>query len=182
AEVERWQREWMTRKWLQHASRQQFERTADFNHQALFTTGKFWSSSPFEGFLGLTASASGFSDSWIAVTATGGQNRIAENVAHEVAHQWLVNRGGSNPNAAGGHCGAVAGSGSIQPNTAIRMAGSSTSFCVMTADIFDFPEAADGTINFHHQKFSGVVDSEYLRIRRRLDPMPQNEYMRELPQ
>lgn len=55
-------------------------------------------------------------------------------------------------------------------------------FCVMTADIFNYPEARDGTINFHYKRFGEVVDSEYLRIRRRLEPMPQNEQARPTPQ
>lgn len=175
------QREWITRKWLQHATRQGVERTAISNHQSLFTTGAFYHSPNAEAFLGLTTSASGFSDTWLAIVDTGNQNRIAEATSHELSHQWLVNHGGTNPHTDGGHCGAIAGIASLPANTAIHMVGSSTRFCVMTADIFNFPEAGDGTINFHHQKFGGVVDSEYLRIRRRAEPMPQNDATRTQP-
>jgi len=177
-DLQQWQKEWMARKWLQHATRQKIERTADANHHALFTTGSFWSPVPLQKDLGLTRTAGGFGDSWIAITATGGQSRIAENVAHELAHQWLVNHAGANPKASGGHCG-VAGT---TPPTAITMVGSSTKFCLMTADIFQLPESGDGTINFHYKRFGTEVDSEYLRIRRRADPMPQNELVRVSPQ
>jgi len=46
----------------------------------------------------------------------------------------------------------------------------------------DDPERKDGIVGFHYAKRAdGTVDSEYLRIRRRPDPAPQNEQQRPTP-
>lgn len=167
------QREWMTRKWLRHAERQGIERIARSNHQALFATGTFWAPPHSAPTLGTAQVASNFNDSWLAIQSIGNQTRIAEATVHELAHQWLVNHGGPNQKALGGHCGHKA------VGTALLMVGESTKYCTMTDGIFSYPEAHDGIVGFHYKKVivegKEVVDSEYLRIRRRAEPVPQNE-------
>ncbi len=167
------QREWMTRKWLRNAERQGIERVAKANHQALFTTGKFWTPPKSAPTLGTARVASNFNDSWLAIQTIGKQTRIAEATVHELAHQWLVNHEGPNDQALGGHCGHKA------VGTALLMVGQSTKYCTMTDGIFSYPEAHDGIVGFHYKKFvvkgKEAVDSEYLRIRRRAEPVPQNE-------
>jgi hypothetical protein len=40
------------------------------------------------------------------------------------------------------------------------------------------PERNDGVVAFHYVKLPGNTDSEYLHIRRRQEPVPQNEKQR----
>lgn len=171
------QREWLTRKWLRHAQRQGIERLAGPNHQALFTTGRFWQA---DHLLGVTTVGSNFNDAWLAIRSVGQPTRLAEATAHELAHQWRVNHGGSNPNANGGHCGRLG-----QQPTALLMAGDSARYCLMTDLVFDHPEGQDGILGFHYKKFAldGTLepDSEHLRIRRRAEPVPQHEMTRPEP-
>lgn len=176
-ELDQWQSEWLTRKWLQHADRQANERVSRSNHQALFTLGRFWKTpGSLSTSFGQTSVGSKFNDTWLPVLAIENRTMVAEATVHELAHQWRVNHGGANPNAKYGHCGWVGS------NNALPMSGEGAPFCTMTTDLYLYPEARDGKVGFHHRKFGGVVDSEYLRIRRRPDPVPQNEEQRNPPQ
>lgn len=173
--LDQWQREWLTRKWLQHGGRQGDNRVARSNHQALFTLGSFWKKpSDLSTSFGQTSVGSNFNDTWLPVLSIGNQTMVAEATVHELAHQWRVNHGGANPNAKYGHCGWVGS------NNALLMAGEGATFCTMTTDLYLYPEARDGKVGFHYRKFGGIVDS--LHIRRRPDPVPQNEEQRNLPQ
>jgi hypothetical protein len=44
------------------------------------------------------------------------------------------------------------------------------------------PQRSDGIVGFHYVKVGGAPDSEYLRIRQRQEPVPQNDQQRSAPQ
>jgi len=156
-------RDWITRKWLYYATRSGKDRTALANHQAVFA------GSDGGGELGTTAAGSGYNDTWLYVAGTGIGVLRREALVHELAHQWRVN-----PTAnqmASGHCDlALAAVQYIYDKPTLK--------CAMTYNLYgnpDDPERSDGVVGFHYAHTSHGPDSEYLRIRQRAEPVPQND-------
>jgi len=145
------------------------------NHQVLFTAnGKLLQ--PGQTAYGDTLAASGYNDTWFYIgsvprLATFSRTvNIRESIAHELTHQWRVNP----PTATtGGHCGSIA----------LALGGKTmyddgSRACPMSRDLYASgdPQEGDGIFKFHYQKDNnGKVDSEYLRIRRREEPVPQSD-------
>lgn len=144
------------------------------NHQILFTG----SNKP--GLLGQSTVASGFSTVWHYVTAVGTGRLGGETLTHELTHQWLVNPVVlARPTIdAGGHCDSA-------HNRELKMYNHRDLTCVMNSGLYGNPnlrERADGILGFHYVRAQAGVDSEYLRIRQRPEPVPHNEKTRPLPQ
>jgi hypothetical protein len=92
-----------------------------------------------------------------------------------MGHQWRVNQIWRMPAppanlTTGGHCNTAFGKTVPKYGTSL--------LCVMTDGTVLFssnPEASDGVAGFHYQITGAVEDSEYLTIRLRAEPVPQNE-------
>jgi len=178
-ETEEWEHAWMTRKWLQSAARKGKERDALPNCQSMFIGARYVTREPRkppadDSQRGLTYAGSGFNETWMFTEALGPSTVVAEAVVHELAHQWRVNPSTTFP---GGHCDSPA-------PTVRLMYNHQGNKCTMTSSIYGDPEASDGIVGFHYFKApDGKPDSEYLRIRQRLEPIPQNDPPnREVPQ
>jgi hypothetical protein len=172
-EADEWEREWLTRKWLRNATRTQpGERSAKPNHQAMFVAPRHRLADK-QGSVnkGLTSVADDFNDTWLFVHETGmtNTNYRGEATLHELTHQWRVNPVTPSGNNAGGHCDtALPATQHIYNQTHL--------LCTMTGTVYSSPEASDGIVGFHYLKQNGKpTDSEFLRIRWRLEPVPQNE-------
>lgn len=182
-EVDEYEREWLTRKWLRNATRpKERERSAAPNHQALFVAPRHrLRDKQGSVFMGLTTVVDDFNDTWVFVQEGGmsNGNYRGEATLHELTHQWRVNPvnvktlGGSDP---GGHCDWALGKEQHIHNRPQLL-------CTMSANVYASPEASDGVVGFHYLKQSGKpTDSEFLRIRRRSEPVPQNERTGRNPQ
>lgn len=171
------QREWMTRKWMRSGTRAGENRTAKPNHQMLFAAAAAGPPDPGSSNKGETQVAGGFSESWIYVESLRAGNELAEATAHEIAHLWRVNQ--TTPAGAyhGGHCGEP---GLPPPRPPYRMA-SGERMCIMTHNVFETDEGRDGIVDFHYFGTAPRAHSEYLTIRRRPEPIPQNERTRARP-
>jgi hypothetical protein len=98
--------------------------------------------------------------------------RAAEALAHEVAHQWVVNPAvpGKLATWGPGHCGVY----SLEPPHDAKRVFDSELFCVLTNGLYTSDQATDGRAAFHYH-FDGVSseDSELIEIREKNDPIPQ---------
>ena len=171
--------EWLAMKWAQQVVApasppgQAAWPTNLPNHQILFA------GSNKSGLLGESLVGSGFSTVWLYVAALGNATLRGEALTHELTHQWLVNPVIlSRPTIdANGHCDTVHGREQ-------KMYHRRDLTCVMDASLYgnsNTRERADGILAFHYTATQAGVDSEYLRIRRRPEPVPQNEETRPLP-
>jgi hypothetical protein len=114
---------------------------------------------------GRTGAAGGTNFSWLwvdRIEASGHANaaqwrNIGENTAHEIGHQWHINQD-KVPAFGSEHCDPY------------KQYDSTVLFCTMhsTADASEFN---DGRVAFHYMA-NGDVDSEYVFIRRRPEPIP----------
>ncbi len=143
------------------------------NHQILFA------GSNKSRLLGESEVAGGFSTVWLYVAALGNATLRGEALTHELTHQWKVNPIIlARPTVDGdGHCDTAHG-------RELKMYDRRDLTCVMGASLYgnaNSRERADGILAFHYVQTQGGVDSEYLRIRRRLEPVPHNERTRPLP-
>jgi hypothetical protein len=170
---------WLAMKWAQNAVVPSTPLgTADWpttlpNHQILFA------GSEKSGVLGESEVGDGFSTVWLYIATLGNATLRGEALTHELTHQWKVNQTifASSTIDAGGHCDTAHG-------RELKMYHRRDLTCVMNASLYGNPnrrERADGILAFHYVQVQGGVDSEYLRIRRRLEPVPHNEEMRPLP-
>lgn len=166
------QREWLSRKWMRHASPFGIHRIAAPNHQILFLSDR----SSGNRVRGEATVADGFNDAWLYTRMMGNATLQSEALTHELAHQWRVNHQWliANPlpiQPTGGHCDAATGADRFIYNRPSLL-------CTMHSTLYDIPPkpgAADGIVGFHFITINGQTDSEYLRIRQRVDPVPQNE-------
>lgn len=171
--LDKFESTWIARKWMQNATRAGVERVTAPNHQILFTATR----NPDNH--GFTRVGSGFNDTWLFVGRLRNRTHVTEALAHELAHQWRVNRHryvSSSATGSHGHCDWTTGAVQKMYNRSLK--------CPMTASLYGDPEEAeadDGILAFHYVRVAGTVDSEYLYIRRRLDPVPQNDEAREAP-
>jgi hypothetical protein len=164
------QSEWLARKWMRHATRNGIDRDTEPNHFILFTAANH----PTDN--GFNRVGSNFNDLWLFVRQMGNLNLIGESFVHELAHEWRVN-----PTYEPGvpcHCDEAFGK--------VLQMYSHPLMCQMHHSMLgdpNSPERRDGIVGFHYlTRADGTVDSEYLRIRRRPDPAPQNERQRPIPQ
>ena len=142
------------------------------NHQVIFAASRFQRGSNLR--LGSASVAGGFNYAWLYLSSmTTAVEREA--VVHELTHQWRVNHGAPyhHPGSEG-HCDTAA-----TPTTKRYIYNSPSRKCVMTANIYQDPEATDGIVGFHYVTIQGQRDSEFLRIRHREEPIPQSEQKRE---
>lgn len=138
------------------------------NHQLLF--GSRESSSAKNGARGITRTISGLSYSHVmvqkilgALGSTNSRRLLGEIVAHEVAHQWHVDRWSSHTTN-GEHC------------SSFNYYDNPAKSCLMR-DSYEnggttLPEFYDDVVRFHYVPQSAGVDSEYRWIRERCDPVP----------
>jgi hypothetical protein len=177
-EADEWEREWLARKWLRNATRHsKGERRAKPNHQALFVAPKhqYTNVAKTEWLNGIATVADEFNDTWLFVDEVGmrsSNNLRGEAAVHELAHQWLVNP--TPQNAAQGHCNLAL------PGNDQRMYDHHDLQCTMTSHVYNpsNAESSDGIVGFHYYVKAGQPrHSEYLHIRRRPEPVPQNERM-----
>ena len=169
--------DWLARKWMRHATRSGIDRDTEPNHFIVFTGTNHPSQN------GLNRVGSNFNDLWLFIRQMGNANLIGESLVHEFAHEWRVNPmyEPGVPHTAGtlpqGHCNAAFGK--------VLQMYSHPLICQMHDTMLgdpNSPERRDGIVGFHYlTRADGTVDSEYLRIRRRQDPVPQNEQQRPTP-
>lgn len=174
-QTNRWQREWMTRKWAHHVSRSGKSVIAEPNHHIVFTASRRFEPNPQETEYAAATVAGGSNDLWLWL------DRIAADVepeafVHELAHEWRVNHQLGTASTTGGHCNTALGSEQM-------MARHAASKCTMTSNMYSESSASDGVVGFHYWKppAGGPVHSEYLHIRHRHEPIPQNENVRPEP-
>jgi hypothetical protein len=169
------EREWLTRKWLHNVVRTSTrERRARSNHQAFFLAPRHATAgggSAVLKFLGLTTVADYFNDTWLFVQEDGMNDptRRGEAAVHELAHQWRVN---PVPSDQGGHC-----DGTVLPRVAKSIYNRPKNECNMSSTLYFLSNqnGSDGVVGFHYLVVGSERDSEYLRFRRRAEPVPQDE-------
>jgi len=169
------QREWLTRKWIRNALPFGTARVALPNIQFTFLGNRPPVSINDPGTRGLTTVTSGFNDTWIFAGMTSSVGMRREVLAHELGHQWLVNDQWFVPHTPsstpGGHCNVATGADRFMYNhSGLR--------CIMHSALYgdtSDSSVADGIVAFHFIKIGGQNDSEYLRIRRRAEPVPQTQ-------
>jgi hypothetical protein len=155
---DRWETEWLARKWMRNASRSGTRRNAAPNHQVVFTAA----SHPHD--LAFNRTSDGFNDLWLFIKKMSNVSLSGEAFVHELAHQWRVNAGTNT----GGHCDALLGKTQQVYNRPAK--------CTMTSYMYGDPldsERTDGHVAFHYTRVGEHRDSEYLTIRRRAEPVPQ---------
>lgn len=81
-----------------------------------------------------------------------------EITAHELAHQWKVNP--QPPYPVGGHCDK-------------DMYNAAQLKCSMNSEVDTTSQYHDGIVEFHYTGSDASVDSEYITIRRKAEPVPQ---------
>jgi hypothetical protein len=138
---------------------------APSNHQHALSGSK----TSIVGDLGVTVVNNGSNSSWVwteriesrVSNATQRANMKAEVYVHELGHQWKVNH--DDPTFSGGHCDRL-------------MYSSPTLLCTMHGDHPDrFNQFKDGIVAFHYSwTMAGQLISEYLTIRERVEPLPQD--------
>jgi hypothetical protein len=166
------EREWLSRKWIRHASPFGIQRIAFPNHQTLFLSDR----SSGNRVRGEATVAAGFNDVWFYTGMIGNATLRSEALTHEMAHHWRVNHQWliANPppdRGPGGHCDTATGADRFIYNRPGLL-------CSMHELLYSgasYPGVADGIVGFHFISINGQDDSEYLRIRKRVDPVPQNE-------
>lgn len=137
------------------------------NHQFLF--GCQETTSITDGVRAIARALSGFTYSHVMVRpilgATGSaasRRLLGEIVAHELAHQWQVNRWSSN--TSGGHCGEF------------KYYDDPSKYCLMHYTYGPpgsaLPEFTDDIVRFHYVANAQGAHSEYRWIRERCDPIP----------
>lgn len=168
---------WLPRKWIQYAQWIGQDRLSEPNHFAVVFTA-----TRCEGTNGRTTVASRFNDLWLFVQQIGNATQIGESLIHELGHEWRVNAGwqpgvAHAPSAmTGGHCSTAFGKD-------VNAYGGNLK-CVMHQFMYgdgSDQERRDSIVGFHYVHSNGTLDSEYLRIRRRAEPVPQNEQQRAMP-
>jgi hypothetical protein len=170
--------ELLGRKWMRNAQRISVWRVADPNHQMLFLAHTKYSP---QGDIkrGDTRVSHAFNDLWLYTGATPNTDLRAEALTHELGHEWLVNQFYMNGQPTetddypGGHCDLAFGT----PQH-IGIAANSSHLCEMTSgdNMWATSEARDRRVGFHYLTLPGQqIDSEYLHIRRRAEPVPQND-------
>jgi hypothetical protein len=177
------QREWTARKWVRHAARFVTERNALPDHQSLFLASRH----DANGLAGVTTVADGFNDTWIFLDTIHSASVAREALVHELGHQWSLNDRyflTSTPTdpVTGGHCDTAFGCGGT--NHAVVGCSTNTGLfmfhgqdlCLMTSSFYADPANSNGQVGFHYVIGpNGQPDSEWLRIRRREEPVPQFE-------
>lgn len=137
------------------------------NHQFIF--GIRESTSVADGVRAIARASGGFSYSHVmvqrilGVTGSASSRRLlGEIVAHELAHQWHVNRRSSHTTS-GEHC------------NDLKYYDDASKVCLLHYTYGPagsaLPEFTDDIVRFHYVN-SGGVDSEYRWIRERCDPVP----------
>ena len=127
---------------------------------------------------GASIAAGGFSNVWLYAAQLRNRALLGEALTHEMTHQWLVNpvTYANTAHDPGGHCNNALGREQNMYNSRLT--------CVMDSALYgdlNNPETSDGVLAFHYVTGAFGVDSDYLRIRRRAEPVPQNERARLLP-
>jgi len=170
--VSQW--EWMTRKWSHHVARAGISVIAKPNHHIVFTASRRFEPNLQETLYAATTVAGGSNDLWLYL------DRIPagvepEAIVHELAHEWHVNPS-FGTTISGGHCDAALGGDQM-------MALHPSAKCTMTSNMYSESSASDGVVGFHYWKppGGGPVHSEYMHIRHRSEPIPQNELVRPEP-
>ena len=170
--------ELLARKWMRNAQRIDVWRIAAPNHQMIFLADRVHSSSNAIH-RGITRVGHAFNDLWLYCGATPNSDQRAEALTHEMGHQWLVNQVYLNgqpttiDNYPGGHCDLAFGT--VQH---IGIAADAAHLCEMTSgdNMWTTSESRDRRVGFHYVTVPGQQpDSEYLHIRRRAEPVPQND-------
>ncbi|MCM2315736.1 MAG: hypothetical protein NDJ92_11370, partial [Thermoanaerobaculia bacterium] len=162
------ERDWISRKWMRSATRRGIDRRAEDNHQV------FFAASYYPGLRGGVKVADGFNDGWI-FTKNMGKAHPGKILAHELAHEWRVNQVyspilGNTPASDDDHCNEIF----TNPSTVPAYTGNEA--CVMNSDIGDIPDGEKSSARFHYVVApGGAVDSEYITIRERMEPVPQSE-------
>ncbi|MGH9459123.1 MAG: hypothetical protein ACRD2J_15925, partial [Thermoanaerobaculia bacterium] len=161
------ERELLARRWIRMADRSGKERASLPNHQTIFSAARAFNPHNF----GVTVVASGFNDTWIFTERATSAANLREVTVHELTHQWRVNQ--TVDLSSGGHCDAKFGSAQF-------IAASPTRRCTMTSgDLYASPEGSDSVVGFHYIKpAGGEADCEFLTIRWREEPIPQDEHER----
>ena len=177
-ETNPFQREWMTRKWSRHVDRSAGNGRviAKPNHHIVFTAARRFEPNSQQAEYAAVIVAGGSNELWFWL------DRIPagvepEAMVHEIAHEWRVNHQvGSTTSTTGGHCDTALGSDQT-------MALHSSSKCTMTSNMYGESSARDGIVGFHYWKppSGGPVHSEYMLIRHRSEPIPQDENVRPEP-
>jgi hypothetical protein len=167
-------RNWLTRKWSRNVTRSGIGIAAIPNHHILFTASRHQVVGSTTWY-GHTAAAGGYNDTWLYLGSIP-DDKEAEALVHELAHQWRVNHPFGGSSDSGGHCDVALGA-------AQSMARHASENCTMTSDVYGSPDTADGIVGFHYiRRPDGTLHSEYLHCRRRAEPIPQNDVPREEPQ
>lgn len=150
------------KRWYRHYDRN--------NHQFVFGCREASTVLPPVQARGMTRAIEGFSYSYMMVKpllgATGSANShrlLGELTAHEVSHQWHVDRWSSHT-ANGEHCGDF----TYYDNPEKVCLMHYTSGPVGNA----LPEFYDDVVHFHYIDHGTGADSEYRWIRERCDPIP----------
>lgn len=173
-EQDLFEQEWTTRKWLRNVTRTKAgNRVSSPNHQALFTGSRSrYVDAQKSVNYGLTTVADKFNDTWLFALegSMKGTKVLGEAAVHELAHQWRVNSvKPATEEGADGHCNMALGS--LQ-----KIYNRSHLNCQMTSFLYGSDDATDGTVGFHYLKTDGKpVDSEYLFLRKRNEPVPQTQ-------
>ncbi len=180
-EADKNEREWLTRKWMRSSTRPtKGERSATPNHQVLFVATKHaFRDKQKSVYKGLTTVADDFNDTWVFVQERDMSNASyqGESTLHELTHQWRVNALTPSGGDAGGHCDVAL------PDPPPTIYNRAPLLCMMSANVYATSEASDGVVGFHYRKQNGEpADSEFLRIRRRSEPVPQKERTGRNPQ
>lgn len=171
-------RDLLARKWMRNATRAGIRRAAAPNHQMIFPADRL-ESSLTTIHRGTTGIGRNFNELWLYTGATPDSDQRAESLGHEMGHQWLVNQFYLNGqpttvhNHPGGHCDRSLGA--VQR---IGVAADAAHLCQMTSgnSMWTTSESRDRQVGFHYVKLPGQqVDSEYLHIRQRAEPVPQDD-------
>jgi hypothetical protein len=165
--------DWLTRKWGRNLTRTDLTRTARPDHQILFAASR----TTDRNLRGQTLVASGYNETWIFCGSTSSAALLREVLVHELTHQWKVNP--SPGNTASGHCNLVqSGTG----GAALKMWQDREKTCTMTYGTDEGAQGTDGVVGFHYVTRNGSPDSEFLHIRQRPEPIPQDVSVRRLMQ
>ena len=181
---DRSEKEWFTRKWIRNADRTGIDRQSKPNHQVLMTAyARYEATSNARDIprhYGDTEVGDGFNEVWMwidDINEVGHREFLAEAVVHEMSHQWRVNPPSS---TTGGHCDS-----GLPNNQTRKMFDHPDKSCSMTSGglLYTSPAAYDNIVGFHYVGSGSAANSEFLTIRRRPEPVPQNDPPhREIPQ
>lgn len=145
------------------------------NHHIVFAASRRFEPNPQATQYAAAVVAGGSNDLWFWL------DRIPagvepEAIVHELTHEWRVNNEVGTISFTEGHCDQALGVDQ-------KMALHSSSRCTMTSNMYSESSARDGVVGFHYSKpaAGGPVHSEYMHIRHRHEPIPQNENARPEP-